>query len=253
MILILFLLSIFFIFSPYPIKGFTHQFVLKNNTINFDFTKIEAIATPSSKSSTTNNVLSFDFKVQTQEDLPADIPLFIVAFNQEIIFYADASAIDKNFHKVEINLEDFISTYTNQLPIFYKNNAISDLSLEVSNVGFINTLIKSKSLIKIDDLNIIKEQDGSLTIIFSVQEENKNLHSYQLFCFNQKQEIINSTKLNQKDNFLWPEYSFVKLATNQRSELIFHLTEFNCEGDLYVIGDEDFTSNKTSIIKVENL
>lgn len=253
MILILFLLSIFFLFKPASVEGFTHQFILKDNIINFDFSKIETIATSSSKSSATRNVLSFEFRIQAQEDLPTDIPLFIVAFNQEAVFYVDASAIDANFHKVEIDLKDFTSTYANQWPIFYKNNAIEDLNLEVINVSFIDSLTQNKSSGKIDDLNVIKEHDGSLTVIFSVQETSKNLHSYELFCLNQKQEIINSVKLNQKDNFLWPGYSFIKLTANQKNELIFHLTEFNCESDLYVIGDDDFVSNKTSMIEVENL
>ncbi len=253
MILILFLLSVFFFFKPAPIEGFTHQFVLEDNTINFDFTKLEIIATSSSKSSPIHSVLSFDFRVQAQEGLPANIPLFIVAFNRKIIFYVDADAIDKNFRKVEIDLKDFVSTYANQLPIFYQNNAIKNLNLEIINVNLIDSLTQNKSLAKIDDLNIIKEHDNYLTVIFSVQEETKNLHSYQLFCLNQNQEIVNSIELNQKDNFLWPEYSFIKFITNQKKELIFHLAEFNCEGDLYVVGDDDFMSNKTSIIEIENL
>lgn len=253
MILILFLLSIFFLFKPASVEGFTHQFILKDNTINFDFAKIETIAVPSIESSKTHDVLSFDFRVRTQEDLPTDIPLFIVAFNQEIIFYVDASAIDENFHKVEIDLKDFVSTHANQLPIFYQNNVIKNLNLEIINVNLIDSLTQNKSSVKIDDLNIIKERDDSLTVIFSVQEASKNLHSYELFCLNQKQEIINSIELNQKDNFLWPEYSFIKFITNQKNELIFHLAEFYCDGDLYVIGDGDFMSNKISIIEVEDL
>ena len=252
MILILLFLSIFFLFKPALVNGFTYQFVLENNIVDLDFVKVKTLENPQAEIPESNNILSFDYRLETKESYPANIPLFIVAFDKEVVFYADSSFIEAEPHTVKINMQNF-STYSDQMPVFYKNNFIDGFNLDISNVNFINQSADNESSIKINDLNVIREKDGSLTVVFFVQEEFKSQHSYQLFCLNEKQEIINSIKLSKKDNFLWPEHYFINLFANQNSELIFNLEEFTCIGELYVATENGSKSNKTSIIGIENL
>jgi len=252
MILILLFLSILVLLKPALVHGFTYQFVLENNTVDLNFTKVKIPENPQVELSKSNDVLSFDYKLESEENLPTDIPLFIVVFNQEVIFSADASLLDEKYHTTEVGMKNF-QAYLGQMPVFYKNNVIEDFKLEIANVSFIDQVTENESLVEINDLNIIREKEGFLTVIFSLQEEIKNPHLYQLFCLNEKQEIVNSTQLIQRDNFLWPDYFFANLVVNQKNELIFHLEKFNCSGELYVTADSSSKSDKTSIIGIENL
>ena len=233
-------------------NAFTYQFVLENNIISFDFSQINIPSNFQIELTKPKEILSFDYRLTTEQSLPKDIPLFLVVFGQEVIFSADVNLADADFHTTQVNIKNF-ADYFDQLPVFYKNNVIENFKLEIANVTFVDQLYENKSLISITDLNVIREADNSLTVIFSVQEEIKNSHSYQLFCLNEKQEIIDSTKLNQKDNFLWPNFSFLSFYTNHKNELIFHLKEFSCNGSFYVTADDVFTSDRVSVIAAEDL
>lgn len=255
MIVVLFFLSLFFLAKPALVQGFTYQFKLENNFINLDFSKIEPVIGSSTinEPSEKNNILSFVYKIETKQNLPADIPVFIVVFDKKVIFTADATLADDFFHTVEIDLKNHSLTESKQLPIFYKNNFFNKCEIDLLNIKFIKELTAERSLIEINDLNVIREKDSSVTVIFSVQEDVKSLHSYQLFCLNEQQQILNSIQLTQDDNFLWSEFSFLNFYANQKNEIIFHLTEFSCDGEVYVVGDGLFESNRTSIIGLENL
>lgn len=254
MIVKLFFLSIFFLLKSDSVKAFTHQFALKNNAINLDFVKLEPITDePILTPSDLKRVLSFTYRIETQENLPVDIPIFIAAYDKKVIFSADASLADSVFHDVEIDLNNFAVNDYKQMPIFYQNHSLVGYDLNLINVNLINQSTGVKSLAKISDLNAIREKDDSLTIIFTLEEEIKNNHSYQLFCLDENLQIKHSLVLSQNDNFLWPMFSFFNLHANQKSELIFHLEKFSCEGKVYIIGDGVFESDKSTIIEVEDL
>lgn len=253
MILTLLFLGIFSLLKPTTVQGFTHQFVLEDNVINLDFIKVKPTAdnpeiTPSSLDST----LFFTYQIEAKSGLPPDIPLFIATYDKEVIFFADASLADGISHDVEIDLKNFGLGDHSQMPIFYQNNFLEEYHLSLFNLNFINqTTVKSSA--KIEDLSAIREKDNSLTIVFGLREDIKNTHVYQLFCLDKEHKIMSSTKLTQEDSFLWSRFSFSSFYTNQKNELIFHLKEFDCEGEIYILGDGLFKSNQTAIIGVENL
>jgi len=254
MIIVFFLLLVsLFLWRPIQVQSFTYQFALENNSINFDFTKIETNTDSSINASQANNVLAFTYKIKLRDSLPADIPIFIVVFDKQVIFSVNTQEAIENSNEVEINIADFLNKNSASWPIFYKNNLIKDFDLEITNVVLKDAFTRNKIPIQIYDLNAIKEKNGSLTIIFTIQEAIKAVHSYQLFCLNEKQEILSSVSLCQNNNFFWPGYSFQNLLTNQKNELIFNLLDFDCMGNLYVLGDKQFASNQTSIVEVENL
>lgn len=255
MIVALFFLSLFFLTKPTLAQGFTYQFKLENNFINLDFNKIEPVIGSSTieEPSEKNNILSFTYKIKNKQNLPTGIPIFIVVFDKKVIFTVDATLVDDFFHTVEIDLKNHGLTESKQLPIFYKNNFFDKCEIDLLNLSFIKALTTKTSLAKINDLNVIREKDNSVTVIFSVQEDVKSLHSYQLFCLDKRQQILNSIQLTQDDNFLWSEFSFLNFYANQKNEIIFHLTEFSCDSEVYVVGDGLFESNRTSIIGLENL
>ncbi len=254
MIVIFFLLLAgLFLWRPVQAQSFTYQFELENNSIDFDFTKIEPSTDLPINISATNNILAFAYKIKLQDSLPADIPLFIVVFNKQIIFSVNTQMLNENINEVEIDIAQFLTKDFTQWPVFYKNNVVRDFDLEVLNISLKNAFSIDRTQAQIHDLNVIKENDNSLTVLFTLEEPIKRIHSYQLFCLNEKQEVVASVPLHQRNNFLWPECSFINLLTNQKNELIFNLLDFDCAGNLYVVGDEKFTSNQTSIVKVENL
>lgn len=254
MIIVLFFLNLFLLASPVSAQEFTYQFKLENNSINLDFTKIKTpLSNPEIELSQSKSVLSFTYKIETKQKLPADIPVFIVVFDKKVIFTADASQASNSFHTAEIDLKNFNLNDHDQLPVFYQNNFFEGYKTDLFGLNFIKEPTVKSFPVEINDLNVIREKDDSLTIVFSVQEKSKNIHSYQLFCLDKQQKIANSIELIQNDNFLWPEFSFLNFYANQKNELIFHLTEFSCDGEVYVVGDEFFESNKTSIINLDNL
>lgn len=254
MIVILLFLSLFFLINPKLIWGFTYQFKLENNSVDLNFSKVEKInSNLPIKSSELNSIFSFTYKITTTQNLPIDVPVLIAVFDKKVIFSADASLADNSFHTVEIDLKNYSLDDHDQLPVFYQNNFFKGYTIDLFDSSFIKESLFNKPSIKIDDLNVIREKDNSLTIIFSVQEEIRSLHSYQLFCLDEQQKILNSVKLTQNDNFLWPDFFFLSFYANQKNELIFHLTEFDCKNQLYIIGDELFESNRTSVINLEDL
>lgn len=267
MILIFIFLNLLFFTKKIEAKSFSYQFVLANNLIDLDFfepidlsiqtsiaTLSPAISTTPETSKVPNKILSFDYKLQKNQDLPVDLPLFVATFGQEVIFSADASLADGIFHHVELDLESFEQNYFNQTPVFYQNNYLSDFSFEVKNLFLIEALsVATVSMSEIQNFSAIREKDQSLTIIFALQEEIKTQHLYQLFCLNEQEEIIASTNLTKKDNFLWSSFSFLGFFANQKNELIFNIKEFNCDGSVYVTDNLGAKSDLVSIIKVENL
>jgi len=263
MTLIFILLSFIFFSQKIEAKSFSYQFILANNAINLDFFKpIDLPAptlTPTSSptpevSKSPAKILSFDYKLKKNKDLPLDLPLFIAAFGQEVIFSADANLADDIFHNVQLDLESFDQNYLGQTPVFYQNNYLNDFTFEVKNLSFIDSFSAIETnLPEIKNFSAIRERDQSLTIIFSLQEETKIQRFYQLFCLNEKKEIISSIKLARKDDFIWSSFSFLGFFANQKNEAIFNLKEFNCDGLVYVADNFDVKSDLVSIIKVENL
>lgn len=266
MILIFILLSFIFFTEKIEAKSFSYQFFLANNLIDLDFFKpidliptsiatlSPAISPTPEASKAPGKILSFDYKLQENQDLPADLPLFIVTFGQEVIFSADASLADGISHHVELDLESFEQNYSDQMPVFYQNNYLSDFTFEVKNLSLIDTFsVAAVSMSEIQNLSVIREKDQSLTIVFALQEEIRRQHFYQLFCLNEQEEIVGSTKLTKKDDFLWSSFSFLGLFTNQKNESIFNLEEFNCDSSVYVTDNFSAKSDLVSIIEVENL
>jgi hypothetical protein len=199
-------------------------------------------------------ILSFDYKMTNNQDLPADLPLFIVTFGQEVIFAATTDSADGLFHQVQLDLKLFDTDYLGKVPIFYQNNYISDLTLSLNNLTFSDqSLERTEELAQIQNLSAIREIDQSLTIVFSLQEATKNHRLYQLFCLDEEQEITHFAKLVQTDNFLWPNFTFLSFLSNQKNELIFHLDEFACEGLVYVADSFGTKSEKVSIVNVKDL
>ncbi len=266
MILIITLLSFILFSRQIQAKSFDYQFIFEGNSINLDFFKainispatqpiIEVI--PPSIEPTQPQLakfLSFEYKLKKNNDLPLDLPLFLVAFGQEVIFYADTSLADDQFHKVEIDLSSFDQDILKKSPVFYQNNYLSGFELEVSNVVFISEL-SSNAIAdpQVIDLSAIREKDQSLTVVFALQEELKAPHEYELACLNEKEEVIHSVELSKNDDFLWSNFSFIRFFANQKNELIFHLNEFNCDGLINLTMDQKIKSTSVSIINVENL
>ncbi len=254
MIITLFLLLVaLFLWRPAQVQSFDHQFLLENNSIDLDFSKIETDTSSLVDDSQINNILAFTYKIKLKDSVPADLPLFIVVFNKQIIFFADREMINEDVNEIEIDVAEFLTKNPNKWPIFYKNNVIKDFDLEVTNISLRNAFSTDRTSTKIHDLNAIRERDGSLTIIFNLEETNKSVHSYKLFCLDEKEEVVSSIPLKQENNFLWPSYSFSNLLANQKNELIFNLSKFDCAGKLYVLGDDQFISNQTLIVQVEDL
>lgn len=139
MIVIFFLLLAgLFLWRPVQAQSFTYQFELENNSIDFDFTKIEPSTDLPINISATNNILAFAYKIKLQDSLPADIPLFIVVFNKQIIFSVNTQMLNENINEVEIDIAQFLTKDFTQWPVFYKNNVVRDFDLEVLNISLKN-------------------------------------------------------------------------------------------------------------------
>lgn len=234
----------------------SYQFLLMDNSINLEL--FQPVALPSqdlSSKSYDKNILSFKYKIQADKNLPSDIPLFLVAFGDEVIFYADASKADGFFHEVSLNLKPYFLTNDWSLPVFYKNQYFTNLNLELTAFNFLDDLnFQSNDSYAINDLNVIRELDQSLTVIFSLAENERQAHFYELVCLdNTSQEMIHSRKLIVSDSFLWGGFEFVNLLSNAKKELIFHLSSFNCEGSFYVLVDGEIKSTTTEAIGIKDL
>jgi hypothetical protein len=264
MVFIFILLSLVIFSTKVDAKSFDYQFIFEDNFINLDFFKVIDVA-PTNQPTTAiipipiistspAKILSFEYKLSKINDLPLDLPLFLATFGQEVIYYADASLADDQLHKVEIDLSLFDQDILGKTPVFYQNNYLSGFELEVKNVVFIgefssNTVADPQVI----DLSVIREKDQSLTIVFTLQEESKAPHEYELSCLNEKEEIIHSVKLSKNDDFLWSNFSFIRFFANHKNELIFHLNEFNCDGLVNIKTDQQKKSTAISIINVEDL
>ncbi|AKM81388.1 MAG: hypothetical protein US01_C0001G0438 [candidate division TM6 bacterium GW2011_GWF2_28_16] len=247
MIIILFFLTLFFSVRQIEAQSFSYQFILANNSIDLDFLKKLELNLEEQKP---KNFLSFEYKLEKQNDLPSDLPLFIVAFDKEVLFSVDSSLADSLFHQVEINL----TNRNDRIPVFYQSNYLDGFKLTLENLIFIEEPILNKdktSIIK--DLSVIRELDQSLSIIFSLEETEKRQHSFQLICLDEGGEVTNSNKLFKNDDFLWSDFFFTNSFSNKKNEFIFHLDKLECSGLVYVLTDFSIQSDKTSIIRVEDL
>ncbi|KKQ08515.1 MAG: hypothetical protein US20_C0015G0003 [Candidatus Pacebacteria bacterium GW2011_GWF1_36_5] len=218
MIIILFFLTLFFSVRQIEAQSFSYQFILANNSIDLDFLKKLELNLEEQKP---KNFLSFEYKLEKQNDLPSDLPLF--------------------------NRND-------RIPVFYQSNYLDGFKLTLENLIFIEEPILNKdktSIIK--DLSVIRELDQSLSIIFSLEETEKRQHSFQLICLDEGGEVTNSNKLFKNDDFLWSDFFFTNSFSNKKNEFIFHLDKLECSGLVYVLTDFSIQSDKTSIIRVEDL
>lgn len=247
MIIILFFLILLFSVRQVEAQSFSYQFILANNSINLDFLeKLEL----NLEEQEPKNFLSFEYKLEKQKDLPLDLPLFLVVFGEEAIFSADASLADGLFHQVEINL----SNRNDRMPVFYQSSYLDGFELSFMNLIFIEeSSLNKDGIFQIKDLSAIRELDESLSIVFSLEEAEKIPHSFRLICLDEQDKFMSSTELIRNDDFLWSNFSFINLFSNQKNELTFHLDQFECLGLVYLLADSTVQSNKTSIIRVEDL
>lgn len=228
-------------------KGFSYQFILADNSIDFNYLEKVELNLSDQES---QNFLSFEYKLEKYKELPVDLPLFLITFDGKVVFSADASMADGLFHQVELDL----SESKDHLPIFYQSSYLNDFKLSLENLSFTDQpSLADENTLQIKDLNVIRERDQSLSVIFSLEETVKNQHYFQLFCIDEQGETYNSTELSSSDNFLWSNFLFTKFFTNQKNELIFHLAKFDCSGVIYVLVDSAFKSDQTSIIEVGDL
>ena len=235
-------------------QAFSYQFVLADNQIQFEYERLTSIFEQIHFSPQVYKALVFDYQLSSQETVPTDLPLFIVAFDREIIFYANSEALNRGFLQAEIDLQSLSATYPEQWPVFYQNKHLKTLDLEIKNLHFAKQLkTVDKSSARLDDLSIFKEGDHSVTIIFTVHETQRNLHQYKLVCLDQKEQVLAQIPLQQADHYLWAPYSFVKLLPNHQQELIFHVEDLPCAGQLYVLRDDGLQSAPTAIVPVQNL
>lgn len=247
MMIFLFCLILVFLAKPIEAQGFSYQFVLTNNSINLDF--LEELELDLDEREL-KNFLFFEYKLEKQGELPLDLPLFLVAIDKEVLFSADASLADGLFHKVELDLSNRIG----QMPVFYQSSYLDGFELSLKNLIFTEQSSLSKnSALRLKDLSVIRELNQSLSVIFSLEEVEKTQHSFQLVCLDEQNKSINSVGLVRNDDFLWSNFSFINLFANQKNELIFHLDQFECGGFVRVVADFAIQSDKTSIIRVEDL
>lgn len=255
MILILFLVlfNLVFLQKVLAVESFSSQFVFTNNQINFDSSfliKVESASTTLEPL----NILSFNYQLTKNVDLPTDIPLFIVSIGEKVIFYADASLADGLLHKIQIPLLEFVQNDSNNWPVFYRNNVLDGFELKISEVNFVKDLTKQiHDDLKIREFSAVKELDQSLTVVFKIEESVKNSNRYDIFCLDEKQKVVNSATLSKKDDFMWSNFYFTNFFSNQNQELIFNLNNFLCDGLVYVVANNKFASEKISIIDVRNL
>ena len=261
---------LFFLFSTKKLeaKSFSYQFVLSDNVIDLSFFKaLELPATispsavvsavPSSEPSQAPaqlNILAFDYRLKKIEPLPLDLPLFLVAYGDEVIFTADASLADDLVHHQELDLQLLAPDHLGELPVIYQNNYLTDFELELTNLSFISEpTAQVQTSSQIVEPSVIREWDQAVTVIFSLVQETKSQAIYELVCLDQQQKVATTTKLTRQDDFLWRAFSFLGFFANHHQELIFHLPEFSCDGLVYV---QDHLGNKStpvSIIEVKDL
>jgi hypothetical protein len=243
--------------SQTPVYGFDYQFVLTNNTIAFDFVRVQPITnvanTVTNSNTNSNKFLSFSYRLTEPVDLPTDLPLFLMILNDQVFFFADASILSTDVVNLSFDTSLFAPYSPHQLPIFLKNALVDDLKLEISDLQFSDQALEAVEPFVLSDLNLIREVDGSITVIFTLTEKLKRPHLYQLICLNEQEELISSVILTQTDHFLWSDYTFHNLLANSKNELIFHLASWRCTGDAYVIGDKLYSSNRTKVIDITNL
>lgn len=238
---------------PTLIHAFTYQFALENNQIHLDYARIDLLTKATSAEKLTDKILLFNYQLTSQNSLPDDLPLLIAAFDQEVIFYADSAALNRGLLEGSIDLNKLDAAQSAQWPVFYQNSSISDLELQIKNLRFVDSFVQAKAVGGgISDLSAIKERDGQLTTIFSLQDSARNLHAYQLVCLDQQQKISRQIPLQQK-HYLWSQYLFSQALPNHQEELIFQSTAPDCSNQVYILRDDGLVSNPVSIVAVQNL
>ena len=271
MILLMLFLSCLLGSSPVMAKSFSTQYILTSNSINIDFYRV--LNPPISQLSTTtpspvvalsptilpptgtrNNWLVFTYKLSKNQPLPNDLPLFLVVFEEQVLFAADASLADGQEHQMSINLQELALSDKTFTPIFYQNNYLQDFELEISGLAFSDQPAKqSVEVSQLDDLTVVREADQSLTVIFKLDPKPNQQHFYQLVCLNDASQVTASKSLLKTDDFLWPKLIFGSFAANQKNELIFSVSDFICDGQVYVKNELGVRSIPVSIIKVSDL
>ena len=169
----LFFVFLFFFFSLSPIvaQSFDYQLRITDNFIDLNFFEtVKEIEVMDEG----GEFLSFNYQLSSDEDLPPDLPLFLVTLNDEVLFYANQSLVDEQVQQVFLDTDG-------ELPIFYKNTFIKDFELELGNLHFVEEM-PGKDSLEIKDPLVIREQDQSLTILFSMEPASKNNRSIELFC-----------------------------------------------------------------------
>lgn len=229
-------------------QSFNYQFALLDNTFNFELFRSLDLSIPAQVSPipAAKNYFTFEYKLKPLLDLPLDLPLFLVTSDKKVLFTADAAWADDQFHQVQVKLST-----PGELPIFYQNNYLTGFELNFRNLSFTAEQVKNDiEPIKFSDLNVIREADQSLTILFSVQDEGEMARVYRLICADKPQIF---SDLSKNDDFLWPNFLFTALHSNQQRELIFHLSEFSCRGNVYVADAFGNQSAKSSIVGINEL
>lgn len=282
MIFILLVLQFLFFIPKVWATEFEYQFNLSGNFIYLDFFKkievpsptfIQPVVvfsptltltpspippsppTPTPTTMIKKKILAFDYKLEATQTLPEDLPLFIVAFEQQVVFSANASTADSMLHHIELDIESLNPLYLERLPIFYQNNYVQDFKLQVNNLTYLENFTNPPTVsnAKIKDVNLIRESDQSLTLIFSLNEEVKKTDSYFLICTDENQKLLNKVQLIRTDDFLWSNFDFSNFNSNQKGDLIFHLAEFPCAGMINVASGNGDQFAISSIIEVESL
>ena len=250
---LLIFLCFFLFLNKTAAKSFNYEFVLSDNLIDLNFFKVLDLPIEDLQLEH-GNIISFEYILNKTANLPQEIPLFILALGKQVLFSVDAKMADGIVHQVSLDLSQFGSLSTAEMPIFYKNNYLDNFELEIKNLLF--TKDSSEKLSEdsqIKNLSAIREADQSLTIIFSLEGENLRDHRYEIFCLGDGGKIANSSKLTRTDDFLWPNFSFLRFFANYKNELIFNLNEFACDGLVYLQNDVGLRSDQTSIVEVTDL
>jgi hypothetical protein len=269
----LFLLTatIFFlslVLAPLQAQSFNYQFVLKDNSIDLNFSKLE-VALPSLSSSPTPplaptigdhaidqqaRALSFVYSLEAANTLIPDLPLVLLVGGEEVLFYATSAEAGLASHQVWLDLSEITAFNQQKPPVFYKNHSLGDFTFQVSEFQWLANLPSTlQPALELHNLTAVREQDQSLTILFAVNSQEFWPNTYYLVCQSERSEQINRSKLIKTDDFLWPNLVFLNFTPNHKQELIFQLPSFACGGLVFVVDQFNHRSEAVSIIGIEKL
>lgn len=217
------------------------SFIIPDNQIKLHFKQVipelDTTHSPvlSPTPATVPQFLNFEYRLGLNSDTKpySSTTALAVFLTDALIYIVPGLLADDVWHQATVELSPTPQNPDLSQVFFYLNQISVPLQLQLRGLQLADTMLVSDSVLSVDELQAIREHDGSLTLWLRTTSVTP-ITDLRVFCFDEERIIENQGRVVHFTDFLWPQITTALWWANDLGELVVSVQDFLCEQKIVV-------------------